>query len=332
MNRLSIYSFLLIFLYSIQASGQYKTEMTVAQDGSGDFKTIQQAVNATRDLGERQVLIHIKNGIYHEKISVPSWKTRISLIGESRDKTVITNSDYSGKSLDGTNDKFSTHNSYTLLVEGNDFVAENLSIENNAGRVGQAVALHVEGDRCVIRNCRILGNQDTLYATREGSRQFYQDCEITGTTDFIFGSATAVFFHCTIKSLANSFITAAATTPRQAYGFVFIDCQLTADSLVKKVYLGRPWRPYARTVYLNCNMGDHILPGGWDPWKGDLMFPDKEKTAYYAEYNCFGKGALSNNRVTWSKQLSPEEAKHYTTRHILAGNDQWAPIGFSGRK
>jgi pectinesterase len=308
------------------------TKITVAQDGSGDFKTIQEAINNVRDLGKEQVPIYIKNGIYHEKLVIPSWKTHISLIGEDKDKTIITNNDYSGKPVPGGKDAFgrdkmSTYTSYTVLVAGDNFVAENLTIENTAGRVGQAVALHVEGDRCVIKNCKLLGNQDTLYTATGSSRQLYQDCYIEGTTDFIFGEATVVFQRCTIKSLADSYITAAATTQLQAYGYVLLDCKLIADDVVKKEFLGRPWRSYAKTVYIRTEMGSHILSEGWNPWKGDNMFPDKEKTAYYAEYKSTGPGANPKARVAWSHQLTAQEAKKYTVKNILSGQDHWDPEG-----
>jgi pectinesterase len=309
----------------------YPKEITVAQDGSGNYKTIQEAINSVRDLGQQLVTIHIKKGIYHEKLIIPSWKTKISLIGEDKENTIITNADYSGKENPGGNDafgkdKFTTYTSYTVLVQGNDFIAENLTIENTAGAVGQAVALHVEGDRCVIKNCKLLGHQDTLYAATEKSRQLYLDCYVEGTTDFIFGEATAVFQNCTIKSLINSYVTAAATTPRQQYGFVLLNCKLIADTFVTKVFLGRPWRPYAKTVYINCELGSHILPEGWNPWKGDAMFPDKEKTAYYAEYGNTGAGASRTERVTWSRQLTAEEVKLYTVKNILGGSDNWNPL------
>ena len=305
--------------------------LTVAQDGSGDYKTIQEAVNSVRDLSQRRVTIHIKKGVYHEKVVVPSWKTSISLVGESKDSTIISWNDFSGKPVSGGKDiygkdKFTTYTSYTLLVEGNDFIAENLTIENTAGRVGQAVALHVEGDRVIIRNCRITGNQDTLYAAKENSRQYYQDCYIEGTTDFIFGEATAVFKNCVIKSLINSYVTAASTTQRQPFGYVFIECRLIADTGAKKVFLGRPWRPYAKTVYLNCELGSHIVPEGWNPWTGDVMFPDKEKTAFYAEYGSKGPGANPGTRVKWSRQLTGKEAKQYTLLRILGGQDHWDPV------
>lgn len=320
---------LFALLHSVAIFAQstvYPKSFTVAQDGSGDFKTIQEAINAVRDISQQQVCIHIKKGIYHEKLVVPAWKTKVYLLGEDPEQTIITNSDYSGKQYPSCKDafgkdKFSTYTSYTLLVQGNDFKAENLTIENASGRVGQAVALHVEGDRCVIKNCRLLGNQDTLYASNEASRQFYQHCYIEGTTDFIFGEATAVFEDCVLKSLTNSFVTAAATTPRQKFGFVFFNCRLEANNEANKVYLGRPWRPNAKVVFLNCEMGKHILPEGWNNW-GNI---ENEKTVFYAEYRSKGPGESTAKRVAWSKQLTSNEAKEYNVKAILGGKDNWNP-------
>lgn len=304
----------------------YPSYLVVAQDGSGNYATIQEAVNAVRDLSQVQVTIFIKKGVYHEKLVVPSWKTMISLVGESRDSTVITNDDYSGKSYPGKDaygkDKYSTYTSYTVLIQGNDCRVENLTIQNTAGRVGQAVALHVEGDRSVVKNCKLLGNQDTLYVATESSRQLYQDCHIEGTTDFIFGEATVLFQHCVIKSLTNSYITAAATTPRQQFGFVFEDCELTADTAAKKVYLGRPWRPHAKTVFIRTVMGAHILPQGWDNWRN----AENEKTVLYAEFNSTGPGAGTAARVKWSKQLNAKQVKRYTVANIFAGAVPWDPF------
>jgi pectinesterase len=304
----------------------YPKTLTVAQDGSGDYKTIQGAVNAVRDLSQEQVIIYIKKGVYHEKLVIPSWKTKITLMGDNSGNTIITNKDYSGKDYPGGKDafgreKFSTYTSYTVLVQGDDFRAENLTIENSSGRVGQAVALHVEADRCMFKNVRLLGNQDTLYAATETSRQYYEDCYIEGTTDFIFGEATAVFKNCTIKNLMNSYITAASTTPRQKFGYVFIDCKLIADTSASKCFLGRPWRPNAKTVYINTEMGSHIVPQGWNNWNN----PENEKTAFYAEYNSKGPGANTAGRVKWSRQLSAKEAKQYTLQNIFAGNTPWIP-------
>ncbi|WP_375435921.1 pectinesterase family protein [uncultured Hymenobacter sp.] len=290
--------------------------LTVAQDGSGDYRTIQEAVMAVRDFMQVEATIFLKNGTYKEKLVVPSQKTHITLLGESKEGVVITYGDYSGDA-----EKHTTYSSSTVRVQGNDFSAENITFENSAGPVGQAVALHVEGDRATFRNCRMLGHQDTLFLAVENSRQYYQDCYIEGTTDFIFGASTAVFEHCIIFSKRDSYITAASTTPRQKFGFVFLDCQLTAAPEAKKVYLGRPWRPHAKTVFLNTDMGAHITGAGWENWRN----PDNEKTAYYAEFNSRGPGASVTGRVAWSHQLKVKEVKPYTLQHIFAGSTAWVP-------
>ena len=329
----------LIFLFCVIASVVSAqeirpTKITVAQDGSGDYKTVQEAINSCRDLGQALVTIYIRNGIYKEKLVIGSEKTAIKLLGESRDNTIITYDDFSGKSfipgmeISGK-EKHSTFTSYTMLIQGSDITLENLTIQNTAGQVGQAVALHMEGDRIKVKNCRILGNQDTLLVTKAGSRHYFVDCFIEGTTDFIFGEATALFVNCTIKSLKNSFITAASTRESTLFGFVFQKCKLIANEEATLVYLGRPWRPYARTVFIECELGKHIKPEGWDPWKGDKMFPDKDKTAFYAEYKNVGEGADVSKRVAWSKQLTKKEAKQYTLKSIFG---DWNPTQDSGLK
>ncbi len=326
---LCVFSVFFVVNTETHAQQIHPTSITVAQDGSGDYTTIQEAINACRDLGYARVTIHIKKGIYMEKLFIPSWKTAISLIGEDRRQTIITYDDYSGKdnanaSEPGAKPKLSTFTSYTMLIQGNDISLENLTIQNTAGRVGQAVALHIEGDRVSVKNCSITGNQDTLLVTRDGSRQYFKDCYIEGTTDFIFGEATALFVTCTIKSLSNSFITAASTREHTPYGFVFQHCKLIAGDEATSVYLGRPWRPFARTVFMQCELGGHIRSEGWDPWKGDAMFPDKDKTAFYAEYKNYGPGANTTKRVGWSKQLTKKEAKQYTVKNIFR---DWNPEG-----
>ncbi|MGI4863050.1 MAG: pectinesterase family protein [Janthinobacterium lividum] len=290
--------------------------LTVAQDGSGDYRTVQEAVLAVRDFMQVTATIFIKNGTYHEKLLVPSQKTHLTLIGESKEGTIITYGDYSGDAA-----KHSTYTSATVRVEANDFAAENITFENSAGRVGQAVALHVEGDRATFRHCRLLGNQDTLYLAVENSRQYYQDCYIEGTTDFIFGSSVAVFDQCIVHSKTDSYITAASTWPGQAYGLVFLSCKLTAAPEATKVYLGRPWRPNARTVFIKTEMGTHIRPEGWDNWRAAT----NEKTAYYAEFQSTGPGANPQGRVKWAHQLTAKEARQYTLKTIFAGATGWEP-------
>ncbi|UFH33447.1 pectinesterase family protein [Chryseobacterium sp. C-71] len=295
--------------------------ITVAQDGSGQFTTIQKAIISIRDLGPGEALVKIKAGTYNEKIVIPSSKHKITLQGESKENTIITNDDYSGK-MDALNQKMTTFNSYTLLVMSDDVKISNLTIQNSSCNQGQAVALHVEGDRFTVKNSNILGCQDTVYTGGNHSRQYYENCFIEGTTDFLFGSATVVFKNCTIKSLANSYITAASTDQSKEFGYVFLNCKLIAKEGINKVFLGRPWRPYAKTVFINTEMGNHIVPEGWNPWKGDKMFPDKDKTAYYAEFGSKGEGGKTDNRVAWSHQLTKREAKKYTIKNILG---DWKP-------
>ena len=310
--------------FSTNSDSPYRT-IQVAKDGSGEFTTIQEAVDATRDLGPGEVLIQIKNGIYHEKLVIPSWKHQLTLRGESKDGVVIENDDYSGKMNEQTGNEYNTFTSYTVLVTGDDITIENLTIKNSSCGEGQAVALHVEGDRFIISDANILGCQDTVYAAKEGSRQYYLNCTIEGTTDFIFGEATALFDNCEIRSLKNSYITAAATPENQPFGFVFRNCTLTATEEAKEVFLGRPWRPFAKTVFLNTNMGGHIIAEGWHHWPGDEMFPDKEKTAYYAEYGSFGEGSSAEERIGWSHQLTIEEASQYTIEKIFHQKSKWNP-------
>lgn len=308
------------FLFSPLHS-QTTYDLVVARDGSGNFKTIQEAVTACRDYAERQYHIYVKNGIYSEKLVIPTWKTHITVVGQDVDSTLITYNDYSGKT-DSLGKKLSTFTSFTCQVAGNNIVFENITFVNSAGRVGQAVALHVEGDRCVFRNCKLVGNQDTLLASGELSRQYYVGCTIEGTTDFIFGAATAVFENCTIISKVNSYITAASTPPARQYGFVFLHCRLLSDSIGRRVYLGRPWRLYAYTAFVNCEMGEHIRPEGWHNWSK----PEAEKTARYSEYNSTGPGANPAARVSWSRQLTKEEASALTAETVLKGTDNWNPV------
>lgn len=307
-------------LFRVQAQAKY--DFVVAKDGSGNFTTIQEAVNACRDYAERDYLIFIKKGVYREKLSIPTWKKRLAIMGENVDSTIITFDDFSGK-IDSTGRKHNTFTSFTCQIAGNDIVFENITFVNSAGRVGQAVAAHVEGDRCVFRNCRFVGNQDTLFASGENSRQYYVNCHIEGTTDFIFGAATAVFENCTIVSKVNSYITAASTLPNREFGFVFLNCKLLSDSAGRRVYLGRPWRLFAYTAFINCQMGEHIRPEGWHNWSK----PEAEKTARYLEYNSTGPGANPGARVAWSRQLTEAEAKNLTSQVLLRGSDNWNPTG-----
>ncbi|MGE8340260.1 MAG: pectate lyase [Flavobacterium sp.] len=284
--------------------------ITVAQDGSGDFTKIQDAIYATPAFPYDKVTIFIKNGIYNEKVRIPEWNTNVFLKGESKENTIITFDDNFSKIALGRNSTFYT---YTLLVEGDDFTASNLTIKNTSGEHGQAIALSVVANRAKIINCNLLGNQDTLYLSGKEAKQYFKDCYIEGTTDFIFGGATALFENCTIHSIKSSYITAASTPEGTSFGFVFKNCKLTASPEAKEVYLGRPWRIYAKTVFINCEMGKQIKPEGWENWSK----PEAEKKAFYAEYNCSGEGFQPSKRVKWSYQLSKKEATQYSIENIL---------------
>ncbi|GGF20126.1 hypothetical protein GCM10011383_34690 [Hymenobacter cavernae] len=317
-NVLVLWSLLLLIGSGAQAQSTLAAgPIIVAQDGSGTYRTVQEAVDAVPNQSQTQVMIRVKKGTYREKLVVPALKTHISLIGEDKNTTTITFDDHTGKG------DINTYTSHSVLVQGNDFTAENITFENTAGyTAGQAVALHVEADRCVFKNCCMVGNQDVLFLATDNSRQYYKDCYIEGTTDFIFGSSTAVFDHCTIYSKKNSYITAASTPAGHPHGFVFMDCKLTADTTrATQVHLGRPWRPSARVVYLRTEMGHHIVPAGWHNWGK----PENEKTAYYAEYKSMGPGSNPKSRVAWSHQLTAKEAKEYTLKRIFAGPLPWNP-------
>jgi pectinesterase len=316
MKRISLVILALIFFgfesFSQTSNpDQYKYVFTVAKDGSGDYKYIQDAIDAMRVYPLRRITLLIKNGVYNEKIVLPSDNTDVTFIGESVDKTILNFNDYSGRG------KLNTFTSYTAKISGNRFIAENITFINSAGPVGQALALYVDADKAVFKNCKFLGNQDTIYAAGENARQYFVDCYIEGTTDFIFGPATAVFQNCTIKEKANSFLTAANTPQGKKFGFVFLDCKVIADSSVTKFFLGRPWRSYSRTAFIRCQLPKQVAPEGWNNWSNT----ENEKTSFYAEYKNIGEGVATNSRVSWSKQLNDKDAKEYTVENIFANNN-----------
>ena len=292
-------------------------DLVVAKDGSGDFFTVQEAINAVPDYRKNaRTTILIKEGSYKEKVIIPASKNAVSLIGQGEVK--ITYDDYASKpNIFGENK--GTSGSSSCYIYAPDFYAENITFENTSGPVGQAVACFVSADRAYFKKCRFLGFQDTLYTYGKGCRQYYDECYIEGTVDFIFGWSTAVFNRCHIHSIGNGYITAPSTDKGQKYGYVFYNCEITANSDVDKVYLSRPWRPYAQAVFIQCNMGKHILPEGWDNWRNK----NNEKTVFYAEYKSKGEGANPGKRVAYSKQLKNTDG--YSIEEVLSGNDGWNP-------
>jgi len=288
-------------------------DYVVATDGSGNYTTIQQAFNAVPDFRKNTTTILVKNGIYKEKLILAGSKTNVRLIGEEVTKTILTYDDYASKK-NTFGEEIGTTGSTSFYAFADGFTAENITFENSSGPVGQAVAVRVDGDMTTFINCRFLGFQDTLYPHGEKSRQYYKDCYIEGTVDYIFGWSTAVFDHCTIFTKKGGlYVTAASTIEGTPYGFVFMDCKITGDAPEASVYLGRPWRPFAKTVFVNCFLDNLIKPEGWHNWNK----PDAEKTSYYGEYQSGGPGADVKSRVAWSHQLSKEDARNYTLEKIF---------------
>ena len=309
-----------LLLLLVAVSGTWAQErqdtIVVSRDGTGNFRTLQEAIESARAFMDYTVTIYVRNGVYKEKVIVPSWVENIDIIGEDRDKTIITYDDHANIN------KMGTFRTYTVKVEGSDITFKNLTIENNAAQLGQAVALHTEGDRLKFINCRILGNQDTIYTGAKFTRLYFKDCYIDGTTDFIFGPSTALFENCMIHSKRNSYVTAASTPKEAKYGYVFKHCKLTAEPGVDKVYLGRPWRPYAYTLFIECELGKHIVSAGWHNWGKQ----SNEETARYMEYKNTGEGANASERVAWSKQLTKKEAEAVTVDAIFRTQSNWNPI------
>lgn len=295
---------------------QRQDTLIVARDGTGKFRNIQEAVESVRAFMDYTVTIYIKKGTYKEKLIIPSWLKNVQLVGEDAENTVITYDDHANIN------KMGTFRTYTVKVQGNAITFKNLTIENNAAPLGQAVALHTEGDKLMFVDCRFLGNQDTVYTGSEGTRLLFTNCYIEGTTDFIFGPSTALFENCEIHSKRDSYITAASTPKEIEFGYIFKNCKLTADRNIKKVYLGRPWRPYGATAFINCEFGSHIRPEGWHNWKN----PENEKTARYAEFGNTGEGAKTEGRVKWAKHLSKKEVERYNDlRTIFRLCNDWEP-------
>lgn len=319
---------------SLWAANPYDNPDTlfVSRDGSCEFRSIAEAVEVCRAFMDYHKVIFVKKGVYKEKLVIPSWLTHIEICGEDRDNTIITWDDHANIKIakvgvvptaDNPDPRqtMGTFRTYTVKVDGNYITLKNITIENAAPRKGQAVALHTEGDHLVVINCRILGNQDTIYTGMAGTRLYFRDCYIEGTTDFIFGPSTAWFENCTIKSKINSFVTAASTPKDVKYGYIFNRCKLIAAPEAQKVFLGRPWRPNAYTLFMNCELGGHIVPQGWQNWGNKA----NELTARYLEYNNTGEGAKTQERAPWSRQLTKKEAAKITPAEVFRMENNWLP-------
>jgi len=298
---------------------QAQTNLVVAADGTGQFKTVQEAIMAVpAGSPTRPVIIHIKPGVYKELIYVQREKRFFHLVGDDAEKTVLTQELYA--SVTGPDGKpIGTFRTPSTTIDAEDFTAENITFENSAGPKGQALAIRIDGDRAVFRNCRFLGWQDTILANR--GRHYFEGCYIAGHVDFIFGGATVFFEKCHIHCRRDGYITAASTPENQPFGFVFSNCRITGETPEVKTFLGRPWRIHAGTVFLNTEMSEAVRPEGWNNWKK----PEAEKTARYAEFNSRGPGANPPARVPWARQLTRAEADAFTSEKVLSGPDGWDP-------
>ena len=306
-----------------------KYDAVVSADGSGTQTNLQTAINSAPDNGTNIFSILVKAGTYQGQFLVPKTKSHIHLVGEEMANTILTGSLNQQDPQQFSDRPF--YNNASTVVLGDDFHADNITFQNTSGDHGQALALRVDGDREIFNNCRLLGWQDTLLV--QNGRYYFTNCYVEGRVDFIYGSAAAVFDRCEIHSKNGGHVTAANTPKDNPFGFVFMNCKLTGDptpwiaptnaAASKKVLgdLGRPWRPYASVTYLNCEIGSHISPAGWNNWRN----PTNELTARFAEYNSTGPGANPDKRVKWAKQLTKDEAGKITVETVLGGNDNWNP-------
>jgi pectinesterase len=311
---------LLAAVATVAAAPETKADTVVAADGSGQYKTVQEAVNAAPQLsgGDTPWTILIKPGTYRELVYIQREKRFITLAGEDAKETVITY-DLNANMTGPDGQKIGTFRTPTVVIDADDFSCTNLTFENAAGRKGQALAIRIDGDRVAFRNCRFLGYQDTLFGNR--GRHYFQDCYVAGAVDFIFGGATQLYENCHIHCIGGGYITASSAPENQPYGFVFANCRISGESDEVKTFLGRPWRAFGATVFLNTEMSDVVKPAGWNNWGK----PDREKTARYAEFGSRGPGGETKERVPWAKQLPALEAADITKEKVFGGTDGWKP-------
>jgi pectinesterase len=302
----------------VSASTPTRPDAVVAADGSGQFRTVQEAVDAAPAGRTGPFVIHIEPGTYRGHIAVPQDKPFLSLHGNDAATTILSD-DRNVFAEDDRGRPLTTRGSASTVLQGDDFVAEGLTFENAAGNHGQALAIYADADRCIFRRCRFLGWQDTVRV--EDGRSLFEDCRIVGHVDFLYGSGTAFFERCHIHCLADGFITAAATDRDAPYGYVFRDCRVTADPSVGRIHLGRPWQPFASVIFIDTELPAAVVPAGWNNWGN----PENEETVRYAESNSTGPGANPTARVPWSRQLTDAEADAITAEKVLAGGDGWDP-------
>ena len=311
----------------IPAIGEHlvRYDIVVDQTGHGDYMTVQEAIDAVPNYSHEKITtILIKAGTYKECIDIPHTKFRMKIMGEGADKTILTYDRYAEQLWPDNDFKVGTSGSASIYIHSSYVTFEDITFENTAGagqEIGQAVAAFTDGDFLFFHRCRFIGNQDTLYTYgrfgKDGGikRNYFLDCYIEGTTDFIFGPSIAYFENCHIHSKKNSYVTAASTLQGQKYGYVFKNCRLTAAPGIDKCYLGRPWGAYAKTVFIGCELGPHIVSDGWHDWEKEGK-PNTKENSYYAEYQNVGPGA-KGPRVTWAHTLTAKEAADYTFEKVM---------------
>jgi len=292
----------------------------VAADGSGEYRTVQEAVNAAPQSTsiDSPWMIFVGAGTYREIVYVQREKRFLQLVGEDPATTRITY-DLQANQPGADGKPIGTFRTPTIVIDADDFTAENLTFENAAGPVGQALALRVDGDRAVFRNSRFLGWQDTIFLNR--GRHYFEDCYVEGHVDFIFGGATAFFERCRIHALRNGYITAASTPAEQPHGFVFANGRITGEPGVT-TYLGRPWRDFARVSFINTEMSEVVRPEGWHDWDRT----ERRTTTHFSEFNSSGPGAAAAKRVSWATPLTADDVLKLSAREVLKGPDDWDPM------
>ncbi len=303
--------------YALAAPAASTSKIIVAQNGSGNYKTVQAAVNAVPSNNTTPVVIYIKTGTYKEVVTVPSNKPHITFYGQDEKSTIITFNNYHGKTKPGGG-TFGTGDSASVFIQANDFSAFNLTFQNTAGNVGQAVAINVTGDRAVFDKCQFLGWQDTLYANT--GRQYYENSYIDGRVDYVFGDATAVFERTEFYSVAGGGGTVTAQkrgSASETTGYV-LNNDIIDGAIPNSNFLGRPWGPYSRVIVMNSSIGSNIEAAGWQNWST----ADYHLTAYYAEYHNTGPGSGTSGRVSWSHQLTSQQAQQYSVNNFL-NQDGW---------
>jgi len=330
MSKAKFYSLLKLFLLILLSGGLYQANaqynIVVAKDGSGDYTTIKAALNAVPDNSTTTTVIFIKAGVYTEKDTVGTTKNKVTIVGESVANTILTYNDNANTPAPGGG-TLGTSGSGTLYVFGTDFTAINMTFQNNAGvNAGQAVAIYIKGDRAAFRDCRFLGFQDTVY-TNSSAKQYFKNCYIDGTVDFIFGASTSLFDSCILYCKARSSggnIVAPNTLNTSTYGYVLNNCTVNGGLGMAGLYtLGRPWQNNPKAVYFNCNLTNVIAAAGWSAASaGSAGIAD----SYFAEYNSTGAGANAASRLAGTYQLSSTDAANYTKANILSGWDPCTAI------